>query len=179
MRLHWRLARNALANLARGGATALAALLLPPVLVRHMTQEAYGAWVLVLQVTGYLGYMDMGLQTAVGRYVAYAGERDDAAQRDSVFSTAFAGLTAAGAVALVLLPFVAWAAPLLCPGLPGGLLSEMRWALLIVGGSLAVGLPASAWSGGVAGLQRYEIPALTVGGRPPFAPAGCVALAVP
>ena len=173
-----RLARNALANLARGGATALTVLLLPPILVRHMAADSYAVWVLVLQITGYLSFLDLGLQTAVGRYVAYADEKNDAGQRDSVFSTAVAALAFAGLCSLALLPVLAGAAPLLCPGLPASLLTEMRWALLIVGGSLAIGLPSSAWSGVFVGLQRYEIPAVAVGGSRILAAAGLVTAAL-
>jgi len=167
-----------MANLARGGAAAFAALLLPPILVRHMPSTAYAAWVLVLQTAGYVGYLDLGLQTAVGRYVAYAREKNDPGQRDSVFSTAFAGLAGAGLISLVLLFFVVWAAPLIFPRIPEALISQMRWAMVMVGGSIAVGLPASAWSGVFVGLQRYEIPALTVGVTRALAAVGVVAVAL-
>jgi len=178
LRPHWRLAKNAMANLVRGGAAALAVLLVPPVLVRHMPSATYGVWVLALQTAGYIGYLDFGLQTAVGRYVAFANERKDAEQRDSVFSTAFAGLALAGLVALALLPIAGWAAPLIFPRVPAALISQMRWALMIVGGSLAIGLPASAWGGVFVGLQRYEIPALTVGLTRALAALGLVAVAL-
>lgn len=144
MRPHWRLAKNAIANLGRGSAAALVLVLLPPILVRHMSTASYAAWVLVLQAAGYLSYMDLGLQTAVGRYVAYAQEKNDAEQRDSVFSTALAGLGGAALISMALLPLAAWAVPFLFPHIPAALLPEMRWALLIAAGSTAVGLPASA-----------------------------------
>ncbi len=178
MRPRWRLAKNAMANLGRGGTTTLVVLLLPPILVRHMPSAAYGVWVLVLQTAGYIGYLDLGLQTAVGRYVAYANERKDAEQRDSVFSTAFAGLALAGLISLALLSIAVLAAPLIFPRIPTALLIETRWALAIVGGSLAIGLPASAWSGVFVGLQRYEIPALTIGLTRALAAAGLVAVAL-
>jgi O-antigen/teichoic acid export membrane protein len=178
MRPHRRLAKNATANLVRGGVTALVVLLLPPILVRHMPSAAYSLWILVLQTAGYIAYLDFGLQTAVGRYVAYANERQDAQQRDAVFSTAFAGLALAGLVSLALLPIAVWAVPLVFPRVPPALISEMRWSLVIVGSSLAIGLPASAWSGVFVGLQRYEIPALTVGLTRALAAIGLVAVAL-
>jgi O-antigen/teichoic acid export membrane protein len=178
MRPPWHLAKNAIANLVRGGATALVVLLLPPVLVRHMPFATYGVWVLVLQTAGYIGYLDFGLQTAVGRYFAYANERKDAELRDSVFSTAFAALALAGTISLALLPIAGLAAPLIFPRIPAALISEMRWALVIVGGSLAIGLPASAWTGVFVGLQRYEIPALTVGLTRVLAAVGLVTVAL-
>jgi O-antigen/teichoic acid export membrane protein len=55
-----------------------------------MTSAAYAVWVLVLQTSAYISFFNLGLQTAIGRYVAYANEKRDAALRDAVFSTAFA-----------------------------------------------------------------------------------------
>jgi O-antigen/teichoic acid export membrane protein len=164
MHLRWRLLKNAVANLGRGGLTGLVALVLPPVLVRHMTPAAYAVWVLILQACAYVGYLDFGLQTAVGRYIAFAAEKQDTAQRDSVFSTAFAGLALAALLSMVFLLIAAAIAPWIFPAIPAALISEMRWALLIVGTATALGLPASAWNGVFIGLQRNELPAMTVGG---------------
>src|SRR5882757_4934978 len=123
MQTHWRLAKNAIANLTRGGAAGIAALLLPAVLVRHMSQIDYSVWVLVLQVAAYSGYLEFGLQTAVGRYIAVANEKHDAHQRDSVFSTALVGLSVAASIGIVLLIGVSCAAGRLFPSVPATLLS--------------------------------------------------------
>jgi len=164
MTTRWLFIKNAVANLSKGSAAGIVALLLPPLLVRHMTAIEYGVWVLVLQATAYIGYLDFGLQTAIGRYVAYATERQDHEQRSSVFSTAFAGLLAAALLSLVLLFAAVAAVRSIFPSIPTDTIPMMRWALLILGASLAIGLPASAWSGVFVGLQRYEIPALVIGG---------------
>src|ERR1700691_6780141 len=92
MTIRWILIKNAIANLARGSAAGIGALLLPPVLIRHMTAMDYATWVLVLQCGSYANYLDFGLQTAVGRYFAYAIEKRDTKLRNSIFSTAFAAL---------------------------------------------------------------------------------------
>jgi O-antigen/teichoic acid export membrane protein len=44
------------------------------------------------------------------------------------------------------------------------LLEDSRWALVLVGGSVAVGLPCSVFNGIFVGLQRYEVPAAVIGG---------------
>jgi hypothetical protein len=62
MDIHWRFAKNVVANLGRRSAAAVVALLLPPVLVRHMTPPSYAVWVLVLQVAAYASYLSFGLQ---------------------------------------------------------------------------------------------------------------------
>jgi O-antigen/teichoic acid export membrane protein len=160
-RTRWRFAKNAVANLGRGSAAAVVALLLPPVLVRHMTPASYTVWVLTLQVAAYVGYLDFGLQTAVGRYIAFANEKKDAGFRDGIFSTAFAGLAVAALIGLVLILAIALMSNRLFPDVPLALLASMRVAMLIVGTSAVLGLPASAWNGVFVGLQRFDVPAIT------------------
>jgi O-antigen/teichoic acid export membrane protein len=163
MPIHWRFVKNALANLGRGGAAAAVALLLPPILVRHMTAANYAVWVLILQTAAYTGYMNFGLQTAIGRYVAYARERGDTELRDSVFSTAFLGLCVACVISLVCLVVVLLTAPKIFPSVPAALIAPMRVALALVGFSMAAELPASACNGVFVGMERYEIPAAIAG----------------
>lgn len=174
MTTRWLFIKNAIANLSKGSAAGIVALLLPPLLVRHMTAAEYGAWVLVLQAAAYIGYLDFGLQTAIGRYVAYATEKLDYEQRNSVFSTAFAGLLAAALLSLVLLLGAVAAVRMVFPSIPADTIPMMRWALLILGASFVLGLPASAWSGVFVGLQRYEIPALVIGGARLISAVGVV-----
>jgi O-antigen/teichoic acid export membrane protein len=164
MTIRWDFIKNAFANLGRAGAAGIVALLLPPVLIRHMTAIDYAAWVLVLQCGSYANYLDFGLQTAVGRYIAYATEKRDTEQRNSIFSTAYAALLAVAVLCVILLLTLIAALHPIFPGIPLAEIPFMRWALLILGVSMALGLPASAWNGVFIGLERYDIPALTVGG---------------
>lgn len=157
------LAKNAVANVARGSSAAVVALLLPPFLTRLMSTDAYGAWALVLQISAYVGYLDFGIQTAVGRFVAHADERGDVHQRDQIVSTAFATLGITGLLGLSVVALIATIMPAIFPKLPSNLISQARIALLLVGCSLAIGLPASVFNGVFIGLQRFEIPASVVG----------------
>lgn len=173
-----RFAKNALANLGRGSAAAVVALVLPPVLVRHMTPAAYAVWVLVLQTSAYVSFLNLGLQTAIGRYVAFADEKNDREQRDAVFTTAFVGLCGGALVAIACLLATVFLLPTIFPSVPDTLVPQMRLALLIVGLSMALELPASAWNGVFIGMQRFEIPALTVGGGRLLASAGVILAAL-
>ena len=164
MQTRWRLAKNAAANLIRGGTAGVVSIFLPAILVRHISQIEYSVWILVLQVAAYSSYLDFGLQTAVGRYIAIANEKHDPHQRDSVFSTALVGLSIASVIAIAALIAVACTAGMLFPKVPVTLLPSMRAALLIVGFSIALGLPSSAWSGVFIGIQRNELIAAVIGG---------------
>lgn len=158
------LVKNAVANVARGTSAALVAIALPPFLTRMMSADAYGAWALILQVSAYMGYLDFGIQTAVGRFVAYATERGETELRNAIVSTAVVALIAAGTIGLAVIVVASAFLPHLFPQMSPMLVGDARLALVIVGGSLAVGLPASVANGVFAGLERFEIPAVTVGG---------------
>jgi O-antigen/teichoic acid export membrane protein len=158
------LIKNAAANVARGSAAALVAVLLPPFLTRLMSSDAFGAWSLVLQLSAFVGYLDFGIQTAIGRFVAQAGERGETEHRDRIVSTSVGALTAAGAVGIAGSAGLAFLLPRIFHQVPELLLADVRMALILVAASLAVGLPFSVFNGIFVGLQRYEVPAAIIGG---------------
>lgn len=151
--------KNASANLVRLVGSGIAALLLPPFLVRMLPKDTYGAWALLLQFTLYVGFLDFGIQTAVARFVAHADELNDLEQRDEVLSTAFALLGLACALGLSLIGILAWQLPHIFRAMPADLHVQARIALLLMGGSLALGLPVSVIQALFVGLQRNAIPA--------------------
>jgi O-antigen/teichoic acid export membrane protein len=123
----------------------------------------YSVWVLVLQTAAYASYLDFGLQSAVGRHVAFAGASRDAHLRDSIYNTARSALLIACAACIVLLVAAVALLPSAFPSIPVTMVASTRWTLLIVGISTALGLPASACNGVFIGMQRNEVPAITVG----------------
>ncbi len=156
--------RNAIANVVRGSAAMLVAVLVPPFLIRILPREIFNSWILILQLAAYTSYLDFGIQTAVGRFVAHANELGDISQRDRIISTSISILTGAAGLGLLLTGLLAWQLPNLFGEMPSALHANARLSLLLVGGSLAIGLPFSVFNGIFIGLQRYEIPATIVGG---------------
>lgn len=156
--------KNAAANVLRGASSAAVAVILPPLLTRQMSPEVYGAWALILQCSAHVGRLDFGIQTAVGRFVAHATERNDVEYRNRLISTAFALLLAACLVALIAAAGVAWMVPFIFPQMAPALYRQASVALLLVASSLALGLPAGVFNAVFIGQQRSEIPAFTVGG---------------
>ncbi len=154
--------KNAGMNVLRGASIAVMTLLVPPFLTRALSVDQYGAWSLVMQLTAYVAYLDFGLQTAVGRYVAHGTEMGSHRERDSIVSTAFVVLGTGGLLGMLAILVAVALLPLLFRQMPSVLVGSVRLALLIVGASVALGLPASAVSAIFIGLQRNEVPALTV-----------------
>ncbi len=155
--------RNSAANFVRIGASWGVALILPPLLVRVLVKPAYASWILILQVSAYVGFFDAGIQNAVGRFTAravgmqdreYMGRMLGAA---SVVNWVLAGLTAIS----TLLGF--WLLPRVFVQIPPSIVSQSQYALLIVGLSLAAGLPFSTRAGAFFGLQMNHVNALAGG----------------
>lgn len=169
--------KNAIANVARGGAAAIVALLLPPFLTSALSPDRYSAWALLLQLSAYVFYLDFGLQTAVARFFAQSVEKSDLPRRDQIVNSAFVLLTVAGAIAFVVILGVSALLPHLFHQVPSSLLGELRSSLILLSASLCIGLPASVFTGMLIGMQRNEFPALAIGGAK-LASGLCLILAV-
>lgn len=154
--------KNASANLVRVLGSGVIALFLPFLLVRMLPPEAYGTWALLMQVTMYVGFLDFGVQTAVARFVAHAHELRNPEQRDGIASTAVVLLAAACVIGLCLIGVMAWQLQHLFKNMPAHLHMQAQVALLVMGGSFAIGLPFSVIHAIFIGLQRNEIPVTVV-----------------
>lgn len=157
------LIKNAFANVCRGGATAIVALIMPPFLTRILSKDAYGTWLLILQLSTYVSFLDFGIQTAVGRYIAHHNELGEFKERDSIVSTALALLSISGLIAIAGVSILAWQLPHVFDNMPIELQQDAQLALFLVGISLAIALPFSVFGGIFIGLQRYDIPAWIIG----------------
>lgn len=159
-----RLLKNSAANVASGAANAILALLLPPVLVRHLSADVFSTWSVVLQIAAIVNLFGFGVQVAVGRYVAHCTASGQERLRQEIVSTAFAVLWSSALLAVGVLLVLAVFTPLLFPGMPQALHGPARLALLLVGASFAFSLPASVAAGVFTGFQRNELPAYVVVG---------------
>jgi O-antigen/teichoic acid export membrane protein len=157
-------AKNAASNVIRGSATAAVAILLPHFLTHSLDVGRFAAWSLVLQIAAYAGYLDFGLQTAIGRFVAQATELEQWERRERLVVTALGLLCAAGLVAAIVIGFVIWHIGSLFPGVPPELATELQKAAAIVALSACLLLPLSTFTGVLIGLHRNELPALAIGG---------------
>jgi len=81
---------NAFSNWGTLGIEAILAFILTPIVIHFLGQSGYGIWVLIGSIIGYYGFLDLGISTAVMRYVArFAGQADHRAMNATV-STALA-----------------------------------------------------------------------------------------
>ncbi len=161
-----RFIKNSASNLLNGASTAILAIGLPYYLVRYFDASAFGIWVLILQLGGYTNYLNFGIQTAVGRYVAEALNLDKSEKIGPIVSAGTQFLTLLALVATIALVITAYFFNSVFRQVDPSLLMVAQCSLLWIGSAFILALPASALLGVFIGEQKNEIPAyLAVGTR--------------
>jgi O-antigen/teichoic acid export membrane protein len=163
-RFRGKIAKNAVSNLVRGGATAIVAFALPHFLAHSLDPARFAAWSLILQIAAYASILDFGLQTAVARFIAQALELNHFDRVRKLIETALAMLSLAALLALAAVGVIVLCAGSLFHGIPPGLLSEFQVAALVMAAGAALLLPLSTFTGVLIGMHRNELPALAIGG---------------
>ena len=138
----------------------LVSLVLPPFLVHRMAPAEYSAWVLILQLSGYVYMLDLGMQTAIGKFVAEYDAKGDREASHHLISTSFTILAAAAAIGSAAIVVMVWSVPQLFHQMPAALVPQVRIALLAVGLSTAVILPFGVFLSVFTGLQQYVFPTI-------------------
>src|SRR5580700_4528434 len=95
-------------NMARVLLSMLVAMVLPPLLVHRLAPAQYSAWVLILQVSAYINLLDVGLQTAVGKFVAEFDSAGDRISSGRILSSSFVILCLTASIGAVAIAFIAW-----------------------------------------------------------------------
>lgn len=159
-----RLIRNSVANVSRGLATGVVALVLPALILRSLPKGEFAVWILILQIATYVALLEAGLQVTVGKFVAQEVARDRIRDRDSYFLAGMVLLGGCAVIGFAVIGVFALGFPVFFPKIPVSQLSLARESLLYVGGSAALSLPAAAATGVFIGLERNSVPAILIGG---------------
>jgi O-antigen/teichoic acid export membrane protein len=155
--------KNSAASVVIGASSAIMSLAVPPVLARVLPPATFAVWALVLQIAGYTAILGLGLQDAVGRYVAFHEERRDAAARDAFVSASLWVLCFMAVIAATGIGLAAWFLERMFPQIPHDLLPIAKGAVLATGLTLAFALPFTVFNGTLIGLRHNFIVAAVVG----------------
>jgi O-antigen/teichoic acid export membrane protein len=155
MRLKQRILRNSSLEMATKVSGILAGIFLSPFLIRHLTKETYGLWVLIGSVVGYFGFTDFGVRSATVRLIAFYRARENHATVNRTLNTSLMLLAASG---LVVTLFTAALAPVFAglfhvdAGVP-----HVASSVFACGLAVAIGLPLTVFEGCLAGHERYDL----------------------
>lgn len=152
------LSRNIAASLTRVAVNALIALLLPAYLTHRLPVSSFASWVLVLQLSAYVSFLDFGAQIGVAKFVAEYDARGDRMGASQRASAGFLIMILAGVLGVAITAVLAWQLPRLFQTMPASLYQDVRTSVILVGTSLSFGLVCSVFAAVFIGLQRYTVP---------------------
>jgi len=148
--------RNAILN-GLGYATSLVVVFfLAPYMVSELGKTAYGIWVLLGSLVGYLGLLDLGVRGAVTRYVAKFHGQADHDKSSRTVSTAIGIFAIAGALAVMVALILSAFADRIFQISPE-FQPQTRVIFLIGGANVAISLVGGVFGGILAGLQRFDL----------------------
>jgi O-antigen/teichoic acid export membrane protein len=145
-------------NVGRLFISTAAGFLLPTFLIHKLPVATYSAWVLILQMGAYVGYLDFGIQSGIAKYVAEYEAKGDTAGASVRASAGLALLLSVSLIGVVLTLGLAWLVPKLFHDMPSALYPDVRMGLLFVGVSVSFALLCSIFASIFMGLQRYAVP---------------------
>lgn len=164
------ISKNVFASVARVLAVSLVALILPAYLTHHLPVTTYAAWVLILELGAYISYLDLGVQTAVSKFVAEYDAKKDHHGAGQHASAGLVLMLLAGVLGVALTFALAWQVPRLFHSMPANLYHDVQISILLIGISLSFGLVCAAYSAVFLGLQHYWVPmTITIANRICFA----------
>ena len=137
--------------------TVIIAILVTPYLMKHLGEERYGLWLLIIATVGWARFIDLGFSAAVQRSIAIALEAEDKDRINTIYSCAVVlysilGLTAA--VAIVGLSFF----PEFL-GVDDQFYDIVSISLLVLSIKVLWDLGMCCFHGFFSGLLRYDIDA--------------------
>ena len=113
----------------------------------------------MLQIGGYANYFNLGVQTAVGRYVAEALSLNQPERGASIVTAGVQFLMLLALFAAIGLVVITFFFGEIFQQIDSGLLPSAQTSLLWIGGAFILALPPSALSGAFIGVQRNEVAA--------------------
>jgi len=154
-----RFGRNVLMNYGAQAVTALAAVVITPMLLHHLGRSAFGVWILASSIVTYLQLFAAGFGGATTRLVAEdAAVRPEAALR--TLNTTFFVLVPLGGVALVAGVGMAFVFPAMVHVGPA-LHTDVVIAVAVLALAMAAALPCDTFGGALLGHQRFDLLSLS------------------
>ena len=139
-----RLIRNSAVRMGNFGLGMVISFFLMPFLVHSLGDRMYGIWTLVGSVLGYYGLIDIGLSSAVVRFISRAVGREEHHEIRVVFCTSFYLFLAMGLITATLTIALRWCLSGIIQSPED--LGLFRSLLLIMGFSFAIDFPVRAYN---------------------------------
>jgi O-antigen/teichoic acid export membrane protein len=125
-----------------------------PVMIRALGNRDYGLWELVMSVIGYMGLLDLGIGSALVRFVAVADGKQDQEDFQRTISTAFAFFLCVGVVAMLVF-FSLGYSPQVIAGSEIKDIANLGTVFFLLGLNAALLFPMQVFITTLMGVQRH------------------------
>ena len=149
------LMRGATARLGALGISLGLQMALLPFILHHLGDHLYGVWVVIGTLSSYYGLLDLGLSSAVTRFVSRELGRRDKDAADNYVAAGCRVFCLLGGVVIVVSVLVAFGASQLIHQAEDRRL--FCWTALIVGCGLGLSFPARAFDGVLVAHLRFDL----------------------
>lgn len=147
---------NATANIIGMAVQIIIAFILSPYLVSMLGDTKYGIWTIAIAFTGYMNLMDIGLTSAVNKYVAEYNSLNQIKKVETIISTALALFLVMGFVIVAVSPYMAdFVVDLV--NIDPDLVNVVHLLIIIVSFDIAIFVIGGLYKGAFGGLQSYWI----------------------
>ena len=150
------LAANTLWTWASVAANVSVAVFVSPLIIRRLGDEAYGLWALVFSISEYYTLVDMGIKSAVVKYVAEHWALGEAEELNRTVNTGFVYLAATAGCMLLLTLVIAPLSPgffVIAPNMQ----ATFVYMGLAMGATWAVSIVFLCFSSCLEAVQRFDI----------------------
>ncbi|MBD3333951.1 MAG: oligosaccharide flippase family protein [Candidatus Eisenbacteria bacterium] len=148
--------RNVASNWSRLVVSIFVGLVMTPLFIRYLGKSTYGVWLLIHSVVGYYGLLDLGIRSAVVRYVSRDLARADLRAVNETLNTSLVLYSGIGLAALG----VSGALAAVLPSIEGFAAARHPHAgtlILLVGAAIAVSFPGRLLEGVLSAAERFTV----------------------
>lgn len=145
---------NAFSNYASLGLNIIVGFLLTPFIINHIGKTGYGIWTLIASLIGYYGLVNLGVRSAITRYVAlYAGQGN----RNKLNTTASTAMAMFGSTCTVVIVVSFLIAPMLAEffKIPTEHFDEFKYMVWLLGIATGLSFPSSVFSAIIIAHERF------------------------
>ena len=170
-----RFAINVSMNWAATAVSMIVPFFLTPFVVRHLGSSAYGVWILAVAITSYLGLLDLGLRSAVIRFVSKAQAQGEPTEANRAIAAAlWLRVIIAGGVSVVSAT-LAYATPHFFK-IPPELRQAAQITVLMCALGVAITLVTGVFGAVLTAIHRFDLLSSITMGQTVFRAGGVLIL---
>lgn len=127
---------------------------LTPFVIKHLGQSGYGIWVLVGSFIGYYGLLNLGVGSAITRYIARFSSQQDTKSLNETANTALTMFCTTGSLVILLSFFIASPLSRFFQIAPEQL-GEFKRIVLVLGIATGLSFPSGVFAAMITARERY------------------------